>query len=337
MNTCIVGLGIMGKRHVSAAQSLGVDVSGICELNRIVLESAVKEFGLSSEKAHINFDEMLNKIKPEILVIATTAPSHCELTCKAAESGVKYILCEKPMAVSIKECNRMIEACENNGAKLAVNHQMRFLGYYIKAKQIINSAEFGGLGSITVLGGNIGLSMNATHYFEMFRYLSDENSYEVTAWLSENKVPNPRGAQFEDRGGSIRVTTKSGKRLYIEIGTDQGHGKNTIIMGKHGQLIIDELTGKLNLTVRNETSRNLPTTRYASPSNSSVIEVPPLDALEPTKSVLKALINSEDYPTGEDGRNTVAIAVAAHYSNENEHRSIILDEMKNNDRKFPWA
>ena len=57
---------------------------------------------------------------------------------------------------------------------LAVNHQMRFMEQYLTPKAIIEGDAFGGLTSVTVVGGNFGLSMNALHYFEMFRFMTGE-------------------------------------------------------------------------------------------------------------------------------------------------------------------
>ena len=114
---------------------------------------------------------------------------------------------------------------------------MRFMNYYVEPKRIIHSPEFGGLRSMTVVGGNLGFAMNGSHYFEAFRYLTDEPFSTVTAWMSDRRVPNPRGEQFEDRAGSIRLVSHSGQRLYIECGADQGHRINVIYAGPYGQLV----------------------------------------------------------------------------------------------------
>ena len=90
---------------------------------------------------------------------------------------------------------------------------MRFMEQYTKAKEIVEDASFGGLASATVVAGNFGIAMNGSHYFEMFRYLADEMPAKVAAWFSSETVANPRGAQFEDRAGSVRITTGEGASL----------------------------------------------------------------------------------------------------------------------------
>jgi predicted dehydrogenase len=242
------------------------------------------------------------------------------------------------MATSLAECEQMLETCAKHNTRLAINHQMRFMDQYTEPKRLINSDAFGGLASVTVVAGNFGMAMNGTHYFEMFRYMTDESPDEVTAWFSPDKVPNPRGPQFEDRAGSVRITTASGKRFYMEVSSDQGNGLQVIYAGKYGQIIIDELAGKMTLVAREEQYRNLPTTRYGMPSVRSEQTIKPADAIAPSRAVLESLLNNTNPPTGEDGRMAVATLVAAYISNEEGHRSVKLEETglyKNH--TFPWA
>lgn len=338
MKTVVLGAGRMGRRHIQVVQEMGLDLAGICDPNPDALEMADKEQGVASDLHYSDAITLLKEKQPECVVIATTAPTHCEYTIRSAELGAKYILCEKPMAISLVECDLMLAACKKHGAKLAVNHQMRFMDQYITPKRLLNSAEFGGLASVTVVAGNFGMAMNGTHYFEMFRYITDEALDEVTAWFSPGKVPNPRGPQFEDRAGCVRITTASGKRFYMEVSPDQGNGLKVIYAARNGQIAIDELTGAMSLVSREEQYRELPTTRYGMPSVRSQQTIQPADVIAPSRAVLEALLINANPPTGEDGRLAVATLVAAYISDEEGHRSVKLEEtgqFKN--RTFPWA
>lgn len=338
MKTAIIGVGRMGRRHVQAAQELGLSIVGVCDQSPDALKICEHEHNIPSDKQFNTAESMLQETKPDCVIISTTAPTHCEYTCLAADYGAKYILCEKPMAVSLAQCDRMIRVCKQNDAKLAINHQMRFMEQYTETKKIINSNEFGGLCSITIAGGNFGLAMNGTHYFEMFRYMTDEKPHEVTAWFSEEKVSNPRGPQFEDRAGAVRITTAKGRRLYIEAGADQGHGIKGIFSGRYGQVIVDQFKGMILLSARKEEDRNLPTTQYGTASVDSECFIQPVNIISSTKSVLDALRCETNYPTGEDGRLAVATLIAAYCSHEQGHTSIIIDD-KNlpMSREFSWA
>jgi predicted dehydrogenase len=337
MKAAVVGVGRMGKRHAEAVRGLGLDLAGICDQNPEILRQALEDLDRPAAAGFTDFNSLLETVEPDILVIATTAPTHAAYTCAAAERGVKYILCEKPMATSLADCDRMIDVCRRHGVRLAVNHQMRFMDYYREAKRVVESAEFGRLSSITVVAGNFGLAMNGSHYFEMFRYLTDQPAEQVTAWLSKEIVPNPRGPEFEDRGGSIRATNANGQRLYLEIDPEQGHGIKVIYAGRYGVLVFDELAGTMSLSVREEQYRNLPTARYGMPAVAKTLAVPPTEYETLMPRIFKSLLEGDDFPSGADGRGAVGALVAAYVSDENGHRPVLLDDQLPLERKFPWA
>ena len=326
----------MGRRHMRVVRDIGLVLAGICDQSTPAMAEAAKEFGIASDLQFTDAVALLKKARPECVVVATTAPSHCEYTCLAAENGAQYILCEKPMAVSLAECERMIETCGRYRVKLAINHQMRFMQQYVVPKRIIQSESFGGLSSITVIAGNIGIAMNGTHYFEMFRFMTDEYPKEVVAWLVEQAGPNPRGPQYHDKAGSVRITTARGRRLYMEMGPDQGHGLHIAFSGRQGLLVGNQLTGRMNLSVREDKYREMPTTRYDLPCVERDFNIEPADSLAPTKAVLASLLEGGNPPSGEDGRMALATLVAAHVSSERGHVPIAVDGDLPLDRTFHW-
>jgi predicted dehydrogenase len=337
MKAAVIGAGRMGLRHVVAARAVPMEVVGVCDRRPEALARAAADLELPGPSLFRDPAEMMRVIRPECVIVATTAASHGELTRLAAEAGARYVLCEKPMATSLEECQRMLEVCEREGVRLASNHQLRFMPAYAEAKRIVDSAGFGGLGSINVIGGNGGLAMVGAHYFELLRFISGEPAAEVSAWLAPERVPNPRGPEFEDRAGSIRATTAGGKRLYLDLGADQGHGLKIVYGGRYGQLVVDVLAGRMELSTREAAHRSEPLTRYTLPSVVDRWEITPVNVVEPTRALLVALIAGDGYPTGEDGRAAVAGIVAAHVSDEAGHCPVAIDRALPADRVFPWA
>jgi predicted dehydrogenase len=337
MRTAIVGLGRMGRRHVEVAQLLGLELVAVCDRRADVVAETLASTGLPAMSGYTDLGDLLRERKPECVVVATTADAHCAAVCAAATAGVQAILCEKPMAVSLAECDRMISLCEEHDVRLAVNHQMRFMDQFIYPKRICSSEAFGGVRSVTVVAGNVGMSMNGTHYFEMFRYVTDELPHEVEAWFAADLLAKPRGAQFEDRAGAVRVTTADGRRLYLDAGPDQGHGVTIVYAGRSGQLVVDELDGWMRLVVREEQDRAEPTTRYGLPALVTEHRIAPADPVQASAAVLDALVRGDGYPTGEDGRLAVATLVAAHVSDESDHVPVRIDEGLPRERVFAWA
>jgi predicted dehydrogenase len=81
---------------------------------------------------------------PEIDVVYVVLPNsmHAEYTIRAAKAG-KHVLCEKPMAVSVKECDEMIAACRAAGRQLAVGYRLHFEPYNLEMVRLAREKKFG--------------------------------------------------------------------------------------------------------------------------------------------------------------------------------------------------
>lgn len=337
MKAALIGLGRMGRRHLENLLNLRLEVVGLCDPLEAARLDARLHANVAESCLFADPYEMLAQARPELLIIATTAEAHADLTCAAAEHGVSLIMCEKPMATSIAAARRMLDVCARHGARLAINHPMRFMEQYTVPKAMLESEQFGGLTSVHVAGGNFGIAMNGTHYFEKFRYMTGSPVVEAQAWFSPETVPNPRGPQFEDRAGALRLVTASGVRLTMDCGSDQGHGCRVSYTGRYGQIFVDELGGKVNWTARKPEHRGMPTTRYGMPWDEGELRIEPADALIPSLRVLNALLAGKEFTTGEDGLAAIRVLVAAHVSAAENSRAVRLDENLQEDRVFPWA
>jgi hypothetical protein len=327
----------MGRKHITAACNAGFDLVGVFDQSPDALATTLAEHNLDKALAFDHAGNMLAAARPDAVVVSTTAPSHCEFVCSSAAAGARYIVCEKPMASSLEECDRMIAACRGAGAKLAINHQMRFMEQYTEVKALIDTPEFGGLRSMVVTASNFGLAMNGSHYFEAFRYLADEAVAEISCWFDPNYVPNPRGPQYIDRSGQLRGVSASGVRLMMELGADLGHGIEVIYGCRNGQILVDELAGFVRAIYRREEYRNLPTTRYGMSADEVQRKIAEAEVTGPTVALWQAMLANNSYPDGESGRHAVAALVAANLSGESGGCSVVLGSDLPCERKFMWA
>ncbi|WP_374322058.1 Gfo/Idh/MocA family protein [Aquipseudomonas alcaligenes] len=337
MKFAIIGLGRMGRRHIQVAQSLGFDVVGVYDLFQGAVDETLNEFPMLKDKVFSSAEALLEQSGAQLLTVSTTAPSHAEFVCKAAESGFRYILCEKPLAVSLAEADAMVVSCAQNGVQLAVNHQMQFMEQYTKIRDMIGSGEFGPLRSITVHASNFGLAMNAVHYFEMFRYVTGETLASVQCWIDNEKVPNPRGPQYSDYSGQLRGLSASGVRLNLEAGGDLGHGIQVIYGCRNGQIIVDELAGSVRAIRRKAEFTELPTTRYGMPVDVESFSIAPADVLEPTACVWRAMLAGQSFPDGYVGQHALAVLVAAYISGEANAALTAVDDSLPKQKTFSWA
>jgi predicted dehydrogenase len=335
----LIGAGRMGRSHLLAASGLGLSIRSICDVNTKNLETVGGEFQVEAARRLTTPEAFFDQAEvPELVIISTTADAHARLTIAAAEAGAKYILCEKPMATSVSDCDRMLAACRRHGARLAINHQMRFMDQYVLVNNELTSDAFGGLASMNVVAGCFGVVMNGSHYLEAFRYLAKSPVVEIAARFDTAPMPSPRGPNFFDRSGHVAAVSASGKRLHIEAAADQGHGMTVTYAAKFGHLIVDELEGVYHAVSRKPEHREMPMTRFGMPWHRREHCFPQADNVGPTSAVLRALLRGENEPSGEDGRAVVAALAAAYRSSDEGGRTVrIADNTADDDRVFPWA
>lgn len=93
-------------------------------------------------RAYLKEEDLLKDEEVEAVYIATPSYLHAQQTIFAANTG-KHILCEKPMALTIKDCEKMIKVCKENKVKLGIGFMMRFHTYHKKVKEMIKEESLG--------------------------------------------------------------------------------------------------------------------------------------------------------------------------------------------------
>jgi predicted dehydrogenase len=155
MRIGIVGLGFMGKMHLANwSRCEGAQVTAICEQNPEALKDINKPVGniagrpaaIDVGQLHLyqNLTEMLRSERLEAVSITLPTHLHADTSIQAMEAGV-HVLCEKPMALTITDCERMVEAARRTNRHLMIGHCIRFWPEYVKTKELIDSGQYGSL------------------------------------------------------------------------------------------------------------------------------------------------------------------------------------------------
>jgi predicted dehydrogenase len=138
----IIGAGNIAPVHATAIQGIpDAELIGVADTDLSRAETLVKKFG---GKAYADYHDLL--ALPELDVVTLCVPHflHCPITLAAAAAG-KHVLCEKPMAMSLAESDKMIAACKQAGVTLGIISQGRFEPLAKKLKAAIDSKELGKL------------------------------------------------------------------------------------------------------------------------------------------------------------------------------------------------
>lgn len=115
-----------------------------------------ERFDIPEEHVFAEYTEMLDVVTPDIVSVCTPVPTHADIVVDAAEHGcVSAIHCEKPMADTWGDSQRMAAAAEREGVQLTFNHQRRFAPATETAADLLANGEIGNLVRFEVSGKNL--------------------------------------------------------------------------------------------------------------------------------------------------------------------------------------
>ncbi len=158
-------------------------------------------------RTYADWRELLEREELDIVSVATYANVHAEPTVACAEAGVRAVLCEKPIAQSVPDAERMVAACADAGALLVINHQRRFTSSFRKARAHLANGGLGELTSINAQWPTGRLGGVGSHVFDAIYHVTGRRIEAVSATLDLAGKPDARGPQFADPGcwGTMRL------------------------------------------------------------------------------------------------------------------------------------
>ncbi len=129
----VVGYGFIGRRHVATLKKLDrSDCVAVCDINPRRLAEVQKTYPDMPVYDHI--DKLLANEELDGLIISANNNQHKDLAIKAARAGLN-IICEKPVALSVKEFDEMMKVVNEEGVNLTVHQQRRFDKDFRSAKK----------------------------------------------------------------------------------------------------------------------------------------------------------------------------------------------------------
>jgi len=167
----IAGFGFMGRMHYKCYKALenapylrrgrlapalasqeAAGVVAVCDVNPNIEQDtkrAVGNVGEAEEAIDFNrltlytdFEKMLKDAKLDAVSITLPTYLHADFSVKALQAGLN-VLCEKPMALNVQDCRRMIAQANRSGKVLQIGHCIRFWPEYAKAKEIVDGGRYG--------------------------------------------------------------------------------------------------------------------------------------------------------------------------------------------------
>jgi predicted dehydrogenase len=140
----IIGCGLAGSLHATSYSSYTdpskVKLIAACDANENAAKSMASEFKMDAY--YTDVQKLLERKDIDAVSICLPHFLHADVTVAAAKAG-KHVLCEKPMAITLEGCDRMIKAAKEAGVKLMIAENHRFLPAHTIIKQLVNEGRIG--------------------------------------------------------------------------------------------------------------------------------------------------------------------------------------------------
>lgn len=155
----MIGIGIIGCGKISQIRHIPeyldnpeARIVACCDNNQ---ERAAEIAARLGAKAYSSVDELLSDPEVSAVSVCVANNAHCEVTVKALKAG-KDVLCEKPMATTIEDCELMVRTARECGRKLMIGQNQRLAEAHAKARELIASGTIGKVLSFRTSFGHSG-------------------------------------------------------------------------------------------------------------------------------------------------------------------------------------
>ena len=335
---CLIGAGRAGKVHANSLRRYvpSGELVAVVDSNPEALQATGEQFGVTA--CFPTLEQAIDKQTFDAVVITTPTFTHCSLAVMAAEAG-KHVLLEKPMALSLEECDRILAAVDRAGVLLQMGYMRRFTPEFVVAFARIQAGEIGEPMLIKSLSHGPGLpppwardiaTSNGllaevnSHDWDCTRWLISSNPWRVYAEVANFKGAD-RGVDtpnfYDNAVVCIRFDSGALGSISGICPCEYGYDARVEIVGEKGIIQIGQMQGQ-SIVVCTDRDHGLVTPIYRTwPERFAWGYIHEMEHF-----VDCILSQTQPQVTGEDGRWAVA-GVLAGTQSFLEERPVLLEEI----------
>jgi glucose-fructose oxidoreductase len=259
----VVGLGKLTLDEILPAfgNSKHSRLTALVSGNREKAAQVAREYGVDPKNVYgyDNFDALAKNDQVDVVYIVLPNGLHAEYAVRAAKAG-KHVFCEKPMAVTVEECERMIRASSEARKKLMIAYRCQYEPCNLAAVKSIRSGEIGAVRVVTTdngrpadpkdpadewrlkksLGGGGSLMDIGIYGVNGARYLTGEEPVEISAMTFSSK-DDPRFTEVEDVV-TWQLRFPSGAIAHGSTSYSYASTSRFGVQGTKGTLVLDPAT-----------------------------------------------------------------------------------------------
>lgn len=253
LGICLIGCGRAGMIHARNYKNKIENARMVACVDAVeaAAKAAAEEMGIT--KYYTDYHEILNDPEVDAVVVVAPTDLHKRIVIDCAAAG-KHIFCEKPMAMTVEECDEMIEACDKAGVKLQIGFMRRFDASFREAKRLVDSGAIGEL--VQIHSNTRGPSKPRPWMYDIKMsngILAEVNSHDIDAvrWIANSDIEsvyavagnfrNPEAKeQYPDYYDSVLMngTLKNGVHFCIDGAAyvQYGYDSKMEIIGTKGKI-----------------------------------------------------------------------------------------------------
>lgn len=145
LQVAVVGCGgIANQKHFPAltSQKDKCEIVAFCDIMEERAKAAAEKYGAEGAKVYTDYQELLKDDAIDVVHVCTPNVAHCEITVAAFEAK-KHVLCEKPMAATTEDAQKMMDAWKASGKKFTIGYQNRFRPDAQALKRVCEEGKLG--------------------------------------------------------------------------------------------------------------------------------------------------------------------------------------------------
>lgn len=273
----IIGCGKIAQvRHIPEyLDNKNVKIIGITDIN----EKRARELSaLNGWKVYKTYQELLADTNIDAVSICTANQTHAQITLEALSAG-KHVLCEKPMAVTLEECEQMVAEAQKHKKTLMIGQNQRLTKAHTKAHDLIKAGTIGKILTFRTVFGHGGpetwsidpgknvwffdrkkavmgaMADLGIHKTDLIQFLLDQRIIEVTAKLSTLDKRDATGQLIGVDDNAICIYRTNGGTIGTMIASWTYYGQednSTVIYGTEGMIrIYDDPAYSVKVIMKN--------------------------------------------------------------------------------------
>lgn len=263
----LIGCGSIGVFHANAVKELkNGEIVALCDAHMEKCDELKEKCSIDAV-CYTDYMELLEKEDVDVVVVTTPDQKHKEPTIAALKKGC-HVMCEKPMALNMEECEAMIEAADESGKLLMIGQVCRCTPAFVKAKEIVDKGIIGELFFVEseyahdyseervkgvdkwratperdpFLGGGC-------HAVDLLRWIAGD-PVETMAYSNHKMLPD-----WPTNDMTIAIMKFPNDvmgKVYTSTGCKRGYTMRTVLYGSKGTIIVDNTSPTFTLFLDDE-------------------------------------------------------------------------------------